>query len=77
MVGVITGSCKVDVDPSEPVHDHAVALLETECNVTKPPLHIGLVFVGAAVGVGLTVIVVVYTVAGLQPDATPLLKVSE
>jgi hypothetical protein len=32
-----------------------------------PPLHIGPLFVGAAVGVELTVTLVVYTVAGAQP----------
>lgn len=47
-------------------------------SATVPPLQIGLVFVGAAVGVGLTVTVVVYMVVGLQPDAAvPLVTVSE
>jgi hypothetical protein len=36
-------------------------------NVTVPPLHIGPLFVGAAVGVLFTVTEVVYIVDGLQP----------
>jgi hypothetical protein len=36
-------------------------------SVAVPPLHIGPLFVGAAVGVVLTVTDVVYTVDGLQP----------
>ena len=42
--------------------------------LTVPPLQIGPSFEGAAVGVGLTVTVVVYTVTGAQPDALMLLK---
>ena len=76
-VGDITGSDKVDVDPSDPVHDHAVALLETACKFTVPPLHIGPPFIGTADGVGFTVTIVVVTVVGLQPDAALLLTVNE
>ena len=36
-------------------------------SVTVPELHIGPVFVGPAVGAGVTVTCVVYIVAGLQP----------
>jgi hypothetical protein len=57
-VGLITGFVKVDVEPSEPVHNHAVAWLETADKPTVPPSHIGLVLVGAAVGIGLTVAIV-------------------
>ena len=76
-VGVITGLCAADVDPSEPVHDHAVALLELSFNVTLPPLHIGpLLAAPVEVGTVFTVTVVVYTVDGLQP-LPPALSVSE
>ena len=76
-VGVITGLCAAEVDPSEPVHDHAVALLELSCNVTVPPLHIGPLLVAPVeVGTVFTVTVVVYTVDGLQPLPV-LLSVSE
>ena len=46
-------------------------------SVALPPIHIGLLLVGAATGVGLTLTVVTYTVDGLQPDAGPLLTVNE
>ena len=76
-VGVITGLCAAEVDPSEPVHDHAVALLELSCNVTVPPLQIGPLLVAPVeVGAVFTVTVVVYTVDGLQPLPV-LLSVSE
>ena len=67
-VGVITGLCAAEVDPSEPLHDPAVALLELSFNVTVPPLHIGPLLVAPVeVGAVFTVTVVVYTVDGLQP----------
>jgi hypothetical protein len=44
-----------------------VLAFDTAFKVTVPPSHIGLVFVGAAVGTAFTVTVVVYTVDGLQP----------
>ena len=44
-VGLITGFCALDVVPLEPVHDHAVALLELALSVTVPPLQIGPLFV--------------------------------
>ena len=76
-VGVITGFCAAEVEPSEPLHDQAVALLELSFNVTLPPLHIGPLLVAPVeVGTVFTVTVVVYTVDGLQP--LPLaLSVSE
>jgi hypothetical protein len=47
-------------------------------SATVPPLHIGLLFAGAAVGVLLTVTVVVYIVDGPQPGLPlPSLTVSE
>jgi hypothetical protein len=47
-------------------------------SVTVPPLQIGLLLVGAAVGVLFTVTEVVYIVAGLQPlSVVPSLTVSE
>ena len=50
----------VDEDPSEPVHDHIVALLELSFKVTDPPLHIGPLFVAPVeLGAVLTVTVVV------------------
>ena len=55
-VGVAAGFCKEDVNPSEPVQLHAVALLELELSVTVPPTQIGLLFVTPVdVGTGLTV----------------------
>ena len=59
-VGVITGLCAAEVDPSEPVHDQAVALLELSFKVTVPPLHIGpLLVTPVEVGAVFTVTVVV------------------
>ena len=47
-------------------------------SVTDTPLQIGPLLVGAAIGVGLTVTDVVYTVAGEQPGCVlPSLTVSE
>ncbi len=47
-------------------------------SVTVPPLQIGPLFVGAAVGVVLTVTDVVYTVDGAQPGwLEPSVTVSE
>ena len=76
-VGLITGFCAAEVEPSEPVHDHAVALLELSFKVTVPPLQIGPLLVAPVeVGAVFTVTVVVYTVDGLQPLPV-LLSVSE
>ena len=59
-VGVITGLCAADVEPSEPVHDQAVALLELSFKVTDPPIHIGPLLVAPVeVGTVFTVTVVV------------------
>ena len=59
-VGLITGLCAAEVEPSDPVHDHAVALLELSYNVTVPPLHIGPLLVAPVeVGTVFTVTVVV------------------
>jgi hypothetical protein len=78
-VGVITGLCNVEVEPSDPVHDHAVVEgFELAIKPTVPPLHIGLVLPGPEdAGIMLTVTVVAYTVDGLQPEALLLLRVSE
>ena len=77
VVGTITGVCNVELEPSEPVHDHAVALLELSLSVTELPLHTGLLFVTPVEdGTGLTVTTVVYTVDWLQPVAL-LLNVNE
>ena len=67
-VGVIVGFCAAELEPSEPVHDQEVALLEFALRVTVPLLQIGPLFVAPVdVGDALTVTVVVYTVAGVQP----------
>jgi hypothetical protein len=76
-VGLITGFCAVDEDPSDPVHNHDVALLEFEFKLTVPPLHIGPLFVAPVEpGTAFTVTVVVYTFDGLHPLPV-LLTVSE
>ena len=76
-MGVAVGFWSDDVKPPGPVHDHEVALLEFAFRVTVPPEHIGLLFVAPVEdGVGLTVTVVVYIVAGLQP-LPALLTVNE
>ena len=68
-VGVAVGFCKVDVKPSEPTHDHIVALVELADNVTVPPLHIGPLLVAPEeVGKGFTVTVVVKTVEFEHPE---------
>ena len=59
-VGLITGLCAAEVEPSEPVHDQAVALLELSFKVTVPPLQIGPLLVAPVeVGAVFTVTVVV------------------
>ena len=59
-VGVITGLCAAEVEPSEPVHDQAVALLELSFKVTLPPIQIGpLLVTPVEVGTAFTVTVVV------------------
>ena len=59
-VGLITGLCTEDDDPSDPVQDHAVALLELSSKVTVPPLQLGPLFVAPVdVGAVFTVTVVV------------------
>ena len=78
IVGVTTGFCKVEVEPSDPCHNQAVALLELSNKVAEPEMHIGLLLVAPVdEGVGVTVTVVGYTVSGLQPDPAPLLNVNE
>ncbi len=68
-VGVAVGFCNDEVKPPGPLHDHVVASLEFAERVTVPPTHIGLVLVAPVEeGTGLTVTVVVYTVAGEQPE---------
>ena len=72
-VGVNIGFCAAELDPSDPAHDHVMALLELALNPTVPPRHNGLVFPGPVdVGAGFTVTVVVYIVAGWQPLPIPL-----
>ena len=58
-VGTSVGFCTVELNPPGPVQDHDVAPVEFAFNVTEPPEHIGPLFVGAAVGTGLTDTVVV------------------
>lgn len=54
------GFCNVDVNPFDPLHDQAVALLELACKVAVPPLHIGPLFVSPVEdGVGFTETIVV------------------
>ena len=77
-VGVAVGFCAVVELRLLPLHTNDVAPpAELAVRFTVPPLQIGPSFEGAAVGVGLTVTVVVYTVTGAQPDALILLTVSE
>jgi hypothetical protein len=76
-VGVADGFCKVDIKPDGPLHDHEVAPVELAERLTIPPTQIGPLLDGAAVGTLFTVTVVVYTVAGEQPEAAPLLTVNE
>ena len=77
-VGVAVGLASVVDDKDGPLHAYTVAVADgLVVRVTVPPTHIGPLFVGAAVGVGLTLTSVVYIVAGLQPDPAPLLTVSE
>ena len=59
VVGVIAGFCAAELDPSDPVHDQAVAPLEFALRCTVPPTQIGPSFVGEAVGTALTVTEVV------------------
>ena len=75
--GVTTGFCDAEVKPG-PVHDHDVALLEFALKITEPvPMHNGPLFEAPVeVGNGLTVTIVVYTVAGLHPVPV-LLTVNE
>ena len=66
--GDTVGFWSVDVDASDPVHNHAVALLELAVSVAVPVAHIGPLFVAPVdVGVAFTVTVVGYTVVGWQP----------
>jgi hypothetical protein len=66
-------------DNDGPLHAYVAVLPPgLAVNVTVPPLQIGPLFVGAAVGVVLTVTDVVYTVAGAQPGCVePSVTVSE
>ena len=77
-VGVAIGFWAVVEDKLLPLHWYIFVLPPGLANkVADPVIQIGPLFVGAAVGNAFTVTVVVYTVAGLQPGATPLLKVNE
>ena len=74
---MFVGFCKVEVNPFEPVHNHAVALFELAANVAVPPLHMTPPLVAPVDdGTGFTETTVVYTMFGLQPLPT-LLTVSE
>ena len=78
-VGVAVGLATTDDDNDEPLQLYVVApSAPLAVNVTVPPLQIGPLLDGAAVGVALTVTEVVYTVAGEHPaSAVPSLTVSE
>jgi hypothetical protein len=78
-LGVAVGLATVVDDNDGPLHEYVDVLPPgLAVNVTVPPLHIGPLFVGAAVGVAFTVTEVVYTVAGEQPGCVePSVTVSE
>ena len=77
-VGVAVGFCAVVEDKLGPLQVYDVAPpAGLAVRFTMPPLQIGPLFVGEAVGLALTVTVVVYLVAGLQPGAPPPLTVNE
>ena len=77
-VGVAVGFCTVDDDKFAPLQLYAETLTEgVAVRVTVPPAHIGPLLLTVTVGIAFTITVVVYTVAGLQPDAPPLLTVKE
>lgn len=71
-VGVAVGFCAVELKPPAADHVHEVAPVEFAFSVAVPPLHIGPLLVGAAVGTELTVTTVVYIVDGLQPEPVAL-----
>ena len=79
VVGVAVGLATVAEDKSGPDQLYTEAPpAGLAVSVTVPPLHIGPLLVGAAVGVEFTVTDVVYTVDGLQPEwPLPSLTVSE
>ena len=71
------GFCSVEVKPEGPFQLQAVALAELAIKVTLLPVQTGLVLVAPVDdGIGLTVAVIVYTVACVQPVPV-LLIVSE
>ena len=78
-VGVAVGAATTDDDKDEPLQLYVDAPpAPFAVSVTVPPLQIGPLFVGAAVGVTLTDTDVVYTVDGAQPASlVPSLTVSE
>jgi hypothetical protein len=66
--GVAIGFCRLEVNPSDPDQDQLVASLELALNLTVSPLQIGpLLIIPEEDGIGLTVTMVIYTVAGEQP----------
>ena len=79
IVGVAVGLAAVAEDRLGPLHEYMVAPpAGVAVSVTVPPLQMGPLLVGAAVGVAFTVTLVVYTVAGAQPGLPlPSLTVSE
>jgi hypothetical protein len=58
-VGVAVGFWAVVDDKLAPLHEYTEALVGFAVSITVPLLHMGLLFVGAAVGVAFTVAVVV------------------
>ena len=67
----------MEVEASDPTHNHAVALLELAVSVAVPVAHIGPLLVAPVDdGVVFTDTVVIYGMPGLQPDAGPALSVS-
>ena len=74
-VGVAVGAATNAVYPPGPVHENEVAPpAGVAVNVTVPVPHSGPLLLTVAVGIGFTDTVVVYTVAGKQPE---LLTVNE
>jgi hypothetical protein len=78
-VGLAVGLAPVVAARFAPLHAYTsvpVPPVPLPVSVSVPPLQIGPLLVGAAVGAASTVADVVYTVAGLQPEPV-LLTVTE
>jgi hypothetical protein len=78
-VGVAVGFCKADAKDAGPLHEYVFAPPDgLALKATVPPIQIYPLLDGAAIGVDLTVTLVVYMVAGAQPGwVLPSLTVSE